>query len=103
MPERPADIELPAGWDWDRVESQRRRWDISDDMVPVVVVPGAAVAWGTINSVRENQAWDDWVEKVESQSGRNILNIERAFIAFHNGQTASDYALEVVARAGEFL
>jgi hypothetical protein len=49
---RPADIKLPAGWDWDRVEAARAKWGIEDNFIPVAVVPGAAVAWGTINSVR---------------------------------------------------
>lgn len=49
---RPSDIPLPAGWDWDRVEAARAKWGIGDDKVPVAVVPGACVCWGTINSVR---------------------------------------------------
>lgn len=49
---RPADIELPEGWTWDRVESERARWGHADNMVPVAVVPGVVVAWGTIESVR---------------------------------------------------
>jgi hypothetical protein len=48
-------------------------------------------------------AWNDWIEKVESESGCDIPNLDSAYIAHRNGVTASDYALEVVARAGEFL
>lgn len=51
-PNRPADITLPEGWTWDRVEAERAKWDIDDNMVPVVVVPGVCAGWGTINSVR---------------------------------------------------
>ena len=50
---RPADIALPEGWTWERVEAARARWDIAGNMVPVALVPGVAVAWGTINSVRQ--------------------------------------------------
>jgi hypothetical protein len=46
-----SDISLPDGWTWARVEAERAKWDISDNMVPVAVAPGV-VAWGTINSVR---------------------------------------------------
>jgi len=48
---RPADIKLPEGFDWDRVEAERAKWGIADNMVPLVSA-GGAVAWGTINSVR---------------------------------------------------
>ena len=48
---RPSDIPLPDGWDWDRVEALRAKWDIAADMVPVATAHGV-VAWGTINSVR---------------------------------------------------
>jgi hypothetical protein len=47
--------------------------------------------------------WESWLARVETQSGRDVHNLDTAWIAFSNGQTASDYALEVVARAGEFL
>ncbi|WP_375414659.1 hypothetical protein [uncultured Bradyrhizobium sp.] len=56
MAERPAEIKLPEGWDWPRVEAQRAKWGISDDMIPLAVVPGACVAWGTINSVLIEQS-----------------------------------------------
>lgn len=46
-------------------------------------------------------AWNDWLTRVETQSGRDVHNLDSAWIEFCNGQTASDYALEVVARAGE--
>lgn len=49
---RPNDIPLPTGWTWERVEAQRAKWGIADSMVPIAAVPGACVAWGTINSVR---------------------------------------------------
>lgn len=52
MSERPSDIKLPEGWTWQRVEEERAKWGISEDMVPIARVPGAAVAWGTIHSVR---------------------------------------------------
>jgi hypothetical protein len=52
MSERPSDIILPEGWTWERVEEQRAKWGIADNMVPIAVVPGACVAWGTINGVR---------------------------------------------------
>ncbi len=51
MSERPADITLPEGWTWERVETQRAKWSISDTMVPVANAPGVT-AWATINSVR---------------------------------------------------
>jgi hypothetical protein len=51
---RPADIQLPKGWTWERVEQERTKWDISDNMVPVALAPGC-VAWGTINSVRTHR------------------------------------------------
>lgn len=51
MGNRAADIELPDGWTWERVEEQRAKWDIADNMVPIAAAPGV-VAWGTINSVR---------------------------------------------------
>jgi hypothetical protein len=47
-------------------------------------------------------AWENWIARVESESGRDIPNLDSAYIAHRNGVTASDYALEVVARAGEF-
>jgi hypothetical protein len=48
---RPADITLPEGWTWDRVEASRAKWGIADNMVPIANGPGVC-AWGTINSVR---------------------------------------------------
>lgn len=48
---RPADIPLPVGWTWERVEAQRAKWDIDPNMVPIAIAPGC-VGWGTINSVR---------------------------------------------------
>ncbi len=51
MTERPADITLPEGWTWERVEAERAKWGIDATMVPIVAGHGA-VAWGTINSVR---------------------------------------------------
>jgi len=50
---RPTDIKLPAGWTWEQVEAQRAKWGIADNMIPIAVVPGACVAWGTINSARD--------------------------------------------------
>jgi hypothetical protein len=47
-------------------------------------------------------AWFNWLARVETESGRDIPNLDSAYIAHRNGVTASDYALEV-ARAGEFL
>lgn len=52
---RPLDIPLPDGWDWDKVEAMRAEWNIPDHMVPLVLVHGV-IAWGTINSVRQEQA-----------------------------------------------
>lgn len=52
IPYRPADITLPDGWTWERVEAQRAKWSIDDNMIPIATVPGACVAWGTIDSVR---------------------------------------------------
>lgn len=49
---RPADIILPEGWTWERVEEERAKWGIDANMIPITSVPGVAVAWGTINSVR---------------------------------------------------
>jgi hypothetical protein len=45
--------------------------------------------------------WENWLARVESESGRDIPNLDSAYIAHRNGVTASDYALEVVARAAE--
>lgn len=57
MTERPTDIKLPDGWDWDRVERARLLWGINDNMVPVAVggAGPCVAAWGTINSVRAEQ------------------------------------------------
>lgn len=55
MSPRPTDIKLPFGWTWERVETERAKWKISDNMVPIATVPGACVAWGTINSARLEQ------------------------------------------------
>lgn len=49
---RPDDIILPNGWTWARVDAERAKWEIADDMIPIAAVAGAAVAWGTINSYR---------------------------------------------------
>ncbi len=51
MTNHPSDITLPDGWTWERVETARARWNISDEMVPIATCMGV-VAWGTINSVR---------------------------------------------------
>jgi len=48
---RPSDIRLPDGWTWDKVEQQREKWGLADDLVPVATAPGC-VAWATINSAR---------------------------------------------------
>ncbi len=48
------DIKLPVGWDWARVEAERQKWNIADNMVPLTSGPGNVVAWGTINSVRNS-------------------------------------------------
>jgi hypothetical protein len=53
--------------------------------------------------VVEDQAWLAWIERVEGLTGRDIPNLDSAYIAHRNGVTASDYALEAVARAGELL
>lgn len=50
---RPSDIQLPSGWTWERVEAERAKWDIADNMVPIATVSGVCCAWGTINSVRK--------------------------------------------------
>jgi hypothetical protein len=50
--------------------------------------------------------WETFCERVETLSGCELDSAEdfdSAYIAHRNGVTASDYALEVVARAGEFL
>lgn len=49
--ERPVDVKLPQGWTWERVEQQRAKWGLADNLVPVATVPGVT-AWGTINSCR---------------------------------------------------
>lgn len=54
MTDRPTDITLPAGWDWDRVEASREKWGIGENMVPIANAPGVT-AWGTVNSVRMTQ------------------------------------------------
>lgn len=51
MTNRPTDIELPAGWDWDHVEWARAKYSMREDMVPIAQGPNV-VAWGTIGSVR---------------------------------------------------
>jgi hypothetical protein len=100
---RPAEVHLPAGWDWDRVEAQRAKWGVADDMIPAATVPGACVAWVTIDSVRSDTAWLEWLMRVEAATGRDVngYQLGHAYIAHRSGVTASDYALEVVARAGE--
>jgi hypothetical protein len=50
--------------------------------------------------------WESFCERVETLSGRELDSAEdfdSAYIAHRNGVSASDYALEVVARAGEVL
>ena len=42
---------LPSGWTWKMIHEAREKWNISDNMVPVAVVPGLCVAWGTLASV----------------------------------------------------
>lgn len=51
MSERPADITLPDGWTWERVEAERAKWGHRDTLIPVACAPGVT-AWATINSVR---------------------------------------------------
>ncbi|MGO1079906.1 hypothetical protein [Inquilinus sp. CA228] len=53
MSDRPADIVLPEGWTWERVEAERARWEVSPDMIPDAVVPGNVTGWCTI-------AWYRW-------------------------------------------
>lgn len=50
-------------------------------------------------------AWLEWLLKVEAATGLDVngYQLGHAYIAHRNGVTASDYALEVVARAGEFV
>jgi hypothetical protein len=107
---RPADIKLPDGWDWDRVEAQRAKWSIADNMVPIATIPGACVAWGTVESARMEGArpasdaeWESWLARAEGLADRSIYNLDSAYISFRKGVTASDYAVEVVARAGELV
>jgi hypothetical protein len=73
-------------------QPKRRRWSRHD-----------AKAWTRAKAelLASAAAWEKWIEKVESESGRDIPNLDSAYIAHRNGVTASDYALEVVARAGE--
>ncbi len=49
---RPTDIPLPDNWTWERVETERAKYGIPDNMVPLCTVRGVASAWGTVNSVR---------------------------------------------------
>ena len=49
---RELDIRLPDGWTWDRVEAERKKHGIGEDMVPIAHAKGMVVAWGTITSVR---------------------------------------------------
>lgn len=51
MNNRPSDIPLPEGWDWDRVEAARVANNMNDNWVPVAQGPNV-VAWGTIQGVR---------------------------------------------------
>jgi hypothetical protein len=46
-------IRLPEGWTWDRVRAERTKWGLSDDIVPLAVVPGQCVAWVSIDSIKE--------------------------------------------------
>ena len=54
MTNRPADIVLPPGWNWERVEVERAMWKLVDNMVPIASAPGV-IAWGTINSIRSER------------------------------------------------
>lgn len=56
MADRPADIALPDGWTWERVEEARSHHGVPDNMVPVTVVHGV-VAWITINAARQDNAF----------------------------------------------
>lgn len=49
MSNRPNDILLPQGWDWDRVEQHRARYGVAEDMVPETAYgSGPVTAWCTI-------------------------------------------------------
>ena len=55
MSNRPADIKLPEGWTWDRVESQRAKWGLAENLIPVACAAGA-VAWGTRTTISYDAA-----------------------------------------------
>lgn len=44
-------INLPEGWTWDRVRAERATWGLSDDLIPVAVVPGRCVGWVNYASI----------------------------------------------------
>jgi hypothetical protein len=46
------DYKLPAGWTWETVKEQRKKWDIKDNFYPIASVSGVCVAWGTIAKAR---------------------------------------------------
>lgn len=48
-------IRLPEGWTWDRVRRERAKWGLSDDIIPITVVPGTCVAWVSIDSIRQTK------------------------------------------------
>lgn len=56
----------------------------------------AAVKVALFHEVAVDVACNNWIEKVESESGRDIPNLDSAYIAHRNGVTASDYALHLV-------
>lgn len=53
MSKRPADIVLPEGRTWERIDAERAKWEVGPDMIPDVVVPGNVTGWCTI-------AWYRW-------------------------------------------
>jgi hypothetical protein len=60
----------------------------------------------SVREAKRDSAWAEFCERVELASDRQFASAEDfacAYIAFCKGRTTSDYALEVVARAGEFL
>jgi hypothetical protein len=69
-------------------------------------MPHLRDSWAEIDAdilalCNSDRAWETWLARVESESGRDIPNLDSAYIAHRNGVSASDYALEVVARDGE--
>lgn len=58
----------------------------------------------TVREAERDSAWAEFCERVELAADRQFASAEDfrlAYIAHRNGVTASDYALEVVARAVE--